>query len=257
VDVWLNTPRRPWEACGTSGMKVLANGGLNCSTLDGWWAEAYAPDVGWALGDDQEHCAPDGDARDAENLYRRLEDEIVPEFYLRDAQGIPRAWVARMRASMAQLAPRFSSNRMLREYVERLYLPATMAFRHRSAQGGRLAQELQVWQTRLEDHWSDIRFGNVEVNQESNRLVFAAQVYLGEVAPEWVRVEICAEPVGDGTPLRHAMDRGESIAGAINGYVYRATVPASRPASHFTPRVIPAHAAAGVPLEEHHILWYR
>lgn len=116
IDVWLNTPRRPWEACGTSGMKVLVNGGLNLSELEGWWAEAYAPEVGWALGDGQEHLEPDWDAREAEELYKRLEQEIVPEFYTRDTQGIPRPWVARMRASMAHLAPRFSSNRMVREY---------------------------------------------------------------------------------------------------------------------------------------------
>jgi glycogen phosphorylase len=257
VDVWLNTPRRPWEACGTSGMKVLVNGGLNCSALDGWWAEAYTPEVGWALGDDQEHCAPDWDAREAEDLYRRLEQEIVPEFYRRDTQGIPRAWVARMRASMAQLAPWFSSNRMLREYVEGLYLPAAAAFRRRSAQGAQLAQELRAWQTRVAIYWSDIRFGNLEVQGDGSRGSFSVQVNLGEVDPQWVQVELYAEPVGDGAPIRQVMDRGDEIPGAINGYVYRATVFTSRPPAHFTPRVIPAHPAADVPLEEHHILWYR
>jgi starch phosphorylase len=102
VDVWLNTPRRPWEACGTSGMKVLVNGGLNLSELDGWWAEAYVPDLGWALGDGQEHGAdPSWDAAEAEALYERLEREVIPEFYTRNEKGIPTAWVARMRESMA------------------------------------------------------------------------------------------------------------------------------------------------------------
>jgi starch phosphorylase len=257
VDVWLNTPRRPWEACGTSGMKVLANGGLNCSALDGWWAEAYTPEVGWALGDGQEHVEPDWDAREAEDLYRRLEQEIVPEFYTRDAQGIPRAWVARMRASMAQLAPRFSSSRMMREHVESLYFPAAAAFRRRSAEGGQLAQELLAWQTRVASHWSDVRFGNLEAKRDGNRESFSVQVYLGEVGPQWIQVELYAESEGDAPPIRQAMDRGEEIPGAINGYVYRATVSAARPPAHFTPRVIPAHPAASVPLEEHHILWYR
>jgi starch phosphorylase len=118
VDVWINTPRRPWEACGTSGMKLLANGGLNLSELDGWWAEAYTPEVGWALGDGQTHNEPEWDAVEANELYRVLEEQIIPEFYQRDERGIPKKWVTRIRNSMATLAPEFSSNRMLRDYVE-------------------------------------------------------------------------------------------------------------------------------------------
>jgi starch phosphorylase len=119
ADVWLNTPRRPWEACGTSGMKAVMNGGLNLSTLDGWWDEAYTPEVGWALGTRDERKASD-DA-DAEQLYTLLEREIVPAFYSRDARGVSPAWVAKMRASLTQLAPRFSAARMVQEYVERYY----------------------------------------------------------------------------------------------------------------------------------------
>ena len=117
VDLWLNTPRRPWEACGTSGMKVLVNGGLNLSELDGWWAEAYTPEVGWALGDGREHDNDTAwDAVEAGQLYDLLEQQVVPEFYRRDENGIPTAWVARMRESMARLTPRFSANRAVREY---------------------------------------------------------------------------------------------------------------------------------------------
>ena len=137
VDVWLNTPRRPWEACGTSGMKVLVNGGINVSELDGWWAEAYTPEVGWALGDGQEHDSdPAWDAIEAEALYDLLEREVIPEFYTRDQQGIPGAWVNRMRESMARLTPRFSTNRAVCEYTERHYLPAAAAYRARAADGG-------------------------------------------------------------------------------------------------------------------------
>src|SRR6266508_3549555 len=193
VDVWINTPRRPWEACGTSGMKVLVNGGLNLSEFDGWWAEAYRPDVGWALGDGQEHAALDWDGREAEQLYELLEREVVPTFYARDAQGIPRAWVARIRASMAGLAPGFSSNRMMREYVEGCYLPAAAAFRRRSADDGRLARELHSWIRTLAEHWSRIRFGSVTATQEGDRWCFAAQVYLGAITPGMVRVELYAE----------------------------------------------------------------
>jgi starch phosphorylase len=129
VDVWINTPRRPWEASGTSGMKVLVNGGINLSILDGWWAEAYSPKVGWAVGDAQEHGEDlKWDAADAEALYECLECEVIPEFYTRDEKGIPVAWIARMRESMACLTPRFSANRAVREYTERYYLPAAARY---------------------------------------------------------------------------------------------------------------------------------
>src|ERR1039457_1645658 len=124
VDVWLNTPRRPWEACGTRGMKVVGNGGINLSELDGWWAEAYVPDLGWALGDGQEHGTdPAWDAAEAEALYDSLEREVIPEFYSRNEKGIPTAWVARMRESMALLTPRFTADRAVHEYTEQHYLP--------------------------------------------------------------------------------------------------------------------------------------
>jgi starch phosphorylase len=130
VDVWINTPRRPWEACGTSGMKVLVNGGINLSILDGWWAEAYSPQVGWAVGDGQEHEEDlKWDAADAEALYECLEREVIPEFYARDEKGMPAAWIGRMRESMACLTPQFSANRAVREYTERYYLPAAARYR--------------------------------------------------------------------------------------------------------------------------------
>ncbi len=140
VDVWLNTPRRPWEACGTSGMKVLVNGGLNLSELDGWWAEAYFPEVGWALGDGREHGDdPAWDVIEAEALYDLLEQTVIPEFYARDEHGIPTAWVGRMRESMARLTPHFSANRTVCEYTEQHYLPAAAAYRERAANNGAVA----------------------------------------------------------------------------------------------------------------------
>jgi starch phosphorylase len=153
VDVWINTPRRPWEASGTSGMKVLVNGGLNLSELDGWWAEAYAPDVGWALGDGQEHGDdPAWDAAEAMALYDLLEREVIPEFYTRDAQGIPTAWVARMRESMGRLTPLFSTNRTVREYTEQHYLPAAVAYRTRAAEHGAMGRQIVQWQHALAQH---------------------------------------------------------------------------------------------------------
>ena len=255
VDVWINTPRRPWEACGTSGMKVLANGGLNLSELDGWWAEAYRADAGWAL-DGDDGSAPGSDAAAAERLYGLLEQEVIPAFYARDAHGIPRGWVERIRASMASLAPQFSSNRMMREYVERHYLPAASAFRRRSIDGARLARELGAWTETLERHWSEVRFGDVNVSRERDDWSFEAQVYLGAVPADMVRVELYADAADGHEPVRQPLKRCEAVPGWTNACVYRAAVPAcSRPWWHFTPRIVPHHPDAHVPIEAPFILW--
>lgn len=255
VDVWINTPRRPWEACGTSGMKVLVNGGLNLSVLDGWWAEAYTPEIGWALGDGQEHPDAAWDAVEADQLYTLLEQQIVPEFFERNARGLPVRWVQRIRASMAHLAPRFSSNRMLQEYLEQYYLPAAAAWQRRSAEGGHLARALQTWQRTLATHWHEVHFGGLDVSQHDDDWVVRLQVYLGEITPEQVRVEVYAEPVADEAPLCLAMTQGEAIPGSVHGYVYQARVPATRPAWHWTPRVVPYHPEACVPMEATWITW--
>jgi len=255
VDVWINTPRRPWEACGTSGMKVLVNGGLNLSELDGWWAEAYVPEAGWALGDGREHSEPDWDPREADALYRQLEAEIVPEFYARDVEGIPRAWLARIRASMAQLAPRFSSNRMLQQYVEGSYLPAATALRRRSADGGRLARELAEWEARLAQQWSGVRIEAVEARRVGDQWAVSVVASLGEVPEGSVQVELYAEPREGGTPIRVAMDRMEGASSGATRHRYRACVPGSRPASDYTPRIVPHHGEAHVPMEAVYIRW--
>ena len=256
VDLWLNTPRRPWEASGTSGMKVLANGGLNLSELDGWWAEAYGPDVGWALGDGQEHPEPEWDGVEAEQLYRLLEEEVVPAFYERDATGIPRAWISRMRASMARLAPQFSANRMVREYVEQVYLPAVAGFQQRTAEGGRLARELWHWAATLRQHWHELHWGNVEVRREETHWRFAVQVYLGGVPPEAVLVQLYAEAGEGGEGSVHNLHQQEAIPGAINGFLFSGQVDAERPATDYTPRVIPRHPRARIPTENNLILWW-
>jgi starch phosphorylase len=125
VDVWLNTPRRPQEASGTSGMKAAMNGVVNCSILDGWWAEASAPEVGFAIVGEAEAANDDEqDARDAASLFDVLEHEIVPAYYERDEQGLPARWLELMRASIEQLGGEYNTNRIVREYVETMYLPA-------------------------------------------------------------------------------------------------------------------------------------
>lgn len=256
IDVWLNTPRRPWEACGTSGMKVLVNGGLNLSELDGWWAEASGPDVGWALGDGREHAEPGYDAVEAGKLYELLEQEVIPEFYDRDHAGIPRKWLRRIRTSMSRLTPQFSGNRMVREYAEALYRPATEALRRRFENGGQLAVELEQWHARLHECWKGIRFGDVRVTKTDSSWHFEVHLYLGDVEPDQVQVELYADPQGDtGQPTRIAMRQREAIPGAVRGYLFWADCPSNRPAHDFTPRVVPFHPAATVPIEESLILW--
>ena len=125
VDMWLNTPRRPFEASGTSGMKAALNGVPNCSILDGWWAEAYSPEVGFAIETlEGEAREAEQDEADADALYAVLEGQVLPAYYERDASGLPQRWIALMRESIAELGPRFGTARMVAEYVERLYLPA-------------------------------------------------------------------------------------------------------------------------------------
>jgi len=258
ADVWINTPRRPWEASGTSGMKVLVNGGINLSELDGWWAEAYTPDVGWALGDGQEHHDdPAWDAAEAEALYTLLEREVIPEFYTRDGQGIPTAWVARMRKSMSRLTPVFSAGRTMREYTEQHYLPCAATYRERAAGKGAVGRQMVDWQHALEKEWSALHFGEMKVETNCGQHVFEVQVHLNDLDPRAARVEIYADGVNGDGPARQEMERLRGLAGAAGGYAYRAEVPATRPATDYTVRVIPHYAGVAVPLEGPRILWQR
>jgi starch phosphorylase len=254
VDVWINNPRRPAEACGTSGMKLLVNGGLHCSTLDGWWDEAYQPGLGWAIGTRSDGHDPEAvDPADAEALYDVLEHEIAPMFYDRDDDDIPRRWLEQVRASMTTLTPIFSSDRMVKQYVEECYLPAARAYAHRAADGGKTAIELQRWATSIDAGWGTIRFGRVMAMEVGPDFLVEVDVLLGDVAVDAVNVELFADRDGDGNALRLAEHR--PIAGAANGYRFIGTAPADRPLDHYTPRVVPGHPAALVPLEAHRILW--
>ena len=257
VDVWINTPRRPWEACGTSGMKVLANGGINLSELDGWWAEAYTPEVGWALGDGREHGEdPAWDAVEANALYTLLEREVVPEFYSRDEQGIPTAWVERMRESMARLTPRFSTNRSVREYTVQHYLPAAAAYRGRAADNGAVARDIVGWEHALKEKWVTLRFGEVKVQTNTAQHVFEAEVYFNDLDPNAVRVELYADGINGGSPIRQEMSRVEP-SGEPRRWIYRASVSATRSAGDYTARITPHRAGVAVPLEVAPILWQR
>ncbi|MFT5702362.1 MAG: starch phosphorylase [Desulforhopalus sp.] len=255
VDVWINTPRRPWEACGTSGMKVLVNGGLNISELDGWWSEAYDEEVGWSLGDGNEHPEPGWDAAEADELYRLLEEEVVPEFYERDSAGIPHSWITRMRASMMHLAPNFSTNRMMKEYVEKMYIPAATAYGRRVADDGQLAGELKNWELTLRKHWQGMHWGNLEVHEESDGLSFDVQVYLGGIVPDLVQVQLFADPANSDDPVEQKMERRAGIPGSVNGYHYYGKIVTERPATDFTQRIIAYHREAVIPAEMNLIFW--
>jgi len=237
-------------------MKVLVNGGINLSELDGWWAEAYTPEVGWALGDGREHGDdPAWDAVEADALYDLLEREVIPEFYTRDKSGIPTAWVKRMRESMARLTPHFSANRTVREYTDQHYLPATAAYRERAANKGAVGRQVADWQHSLVQKWATLHFGEVKVKTEGTQHVFEVQVCLNDLDPKAVRIELYADGVMGSAPVRQEMKRVRQLAGTSGGYVYSAAVSATRPPADYTARVIPYFAGSAVPLEEAHILW--
>ena len=256
VDVWLNTPRRPWEACGTSGMKVLVNGGLNLSELDGWWAEAYVPDLGWAIGDGQEHGNdPSWDAAEAEALYERLEREVIPEFYTRNEKGIPTAWVNRMRESMARLTPHFAADRAVREYTEQHYLPAAVSCQSRVANKGATGKQMVEWRHTLDQKWATLHFGQVKVETKGDQHIFEVQVCLHGLDPKTVRVELYANGINGSSAVRQEMTLLHPLADEAGSYIYSATVSAARPPADFTPRVLPHYAGVAIPLEDPRILW--
>ena len=255
IDVWINNPRRPWEASGTSGMKILVNGGLNLSSLDGWWAEAYQPEVGWALGDGQEH-GPEADEQDAEELYRRLEEEIIPCFYRRNHEDLPQIWINRMRTSMTTLTPRFSSNRMLHEYLEQYYLPAAGGHQARQINNSQLARELYQWHQRLTQHWHEIHMGDLQTLEKQVQLT----VHLGGLRADDINVQLVADPALDSQGNKLAaqiidMQLQHNVGSGAHAYRYTTSLPDNRALSDFTARVIPAHPQAEVPAEAPLIVW--
>jgi starch phosphorylase len=261
MDLWINTPRRPWEACGTSGMKVLVNGGLNVSELDGWWAEAFTPAVGWAIGDGKEHGEDTAwDAHEVESLYTLLEKQIVPEFYNQDAQGLPTRWLERVRESMATLTPEFSASRAIREYTNERYLPAAAGYKVRAANDGRLGDALLQWQHSVAERWKTLRFGKITSHTKDGQHRFQIAVEVGGLHPDQFEVQLYAGPTrenGSAPQTLAACKYSAELSGAI---MYTACCPAKRPVTDYTARIIPlfgdsSYGGALVPLEAAHILW--
>jgi starch phosphorylase len=256
VDVWINTPRRPWEASGTSGMKVLVNGGINLSELDGWWAEAYTPETGWAIGDGNEHADDTlWDAVEAEQLYTTLEQKVVPEFYNRNEKGIPTDWIKRMRESMAQLTPRFSADRTVREYTEKHYLPAAKAYLDRAANKGEKGKRISDSILSMEQKWNTLHFGKVKVETVKNHYKFEISVYFQDLNPDNVRIELYSDELNNEARIVQKMTRGNNLEGESNAFTYYASVSIHRAASDFTARAIPLIPDVSVPLEISNITW--
>jgi len=210
VDIWLNTPRRPNEACGTSGMKAVANGALHFSVLDGWWDEGYDREIGWAIGNGEEyedHAFQD--ELESRALYDILEKDITPIFYERGPDGIPRRWVAKMKASMHKLCPMFNTHRMVSEYWDRFYLPAAERGAQLMEQGWENLKKLAKWREKVMYNWANVAIKGIRMPEISETVVGQAytvetDIYLGELVPEDLLVEVYAGRVD---PTNRYLDR--------------------------------------------------
>jgi starch phosphorylase len=264
VDVWLNNPRRLMEASGTSGMKVLPNGGLNLSILDGWWQEGYQSDVGWAIGKGEDYADHNyQDYVESNALYDLLENDVVPLFYQREAGDLPRGWVARMKKSLRLLCPTFSTNRMLWEYSERYYLPAAKYYAQMTGDKMERAKQLAQWKQFMRQHWGEVRIEKVEAARDSTRRVgegheLTALVRLGSIQPKDVSVEIYYGPLNAERQIVQPHTAAMSLAGAAGAGVHRYTgvIPCERSGLHgFTVRVLPAHPDINHSMSTGLIIW--
>jgi starch phosphorylase len=263
ADVWLNTPRRPNEASGTSGMKLLPNGGLNLSVLDGWWAEAYDREVGWAIGSGEDYSNDDyQDAVESDALFNLLEKDVAPLFYERDQENLPRRWIAKMKTSMKRLCPIFNTNRMVMEYAERFYLPAARRYSDLAANGGARLRPVLEWRTRLRTAGSQVKIAGVlaENSREvrvGEKIQVTASVVLGEISPEDVRVQIVSGPVSeDGLIVNISSSDMKHAEVTENEHRYNGQLECLESGSYgFTVRVIPCHPDVRVPFEHPWLVW--
>lgn len=263
VDVWLNTPLRPLEASGTSGMKVVFNGGLNCSVPDGWWPEGYNGQNGWRIGrgesyDDLEYQ----NAVESSALYDLLERDIVPLYYDRRDDPLPREWVARMKESIRTLAPVFNTNRMVLEYTSRFYMPAAQSFQRLNADERGPAKELAAWKETVRAAWKQVRIVRATAEDDGDRLVGAvkrvrAEVQLGPLAPDDVSVQIYHGEIdsrGEFAEARVATMRHDGEHSGAQVFIGEFKLETSG-LQGFTVRVVPKHAAVPQPLQMNLTHW--
>src|SRR5450432_265550 len=261
VDLWLNNPLRPLEASGTSGMKLPPNGGLNLSVLDGWWCESYNGKNGWAIGAEIEEGTVDFQNEvDAGSLYQLLENQIIPLYYAKPDGKLPLAWLQLMRESIRSVTPIFNTHRMVKEYTERLYLPAAKAHGEFSRDGYRAATAVSQWKMQMRKDWPQVRIIDVQIAnkdrqniQVGDSLKVSAKVHLGAVDPKHVRVEAYyGEAEND--LLRNAKITVLTEGGRIGhdgDYLYEGAVPASESGTYgFSVRVIPTYPH---PLQAHEL----
>ena len=250
VDVWLNTPRRPFEACGTSGMKAVANGALHLSVLDGWWDEGYDPEIGWSIGSGEDYQDHDyQDELESSALYDILEKDIVPLFYDRGADGLPRGWLAMMKTSLHKLCPMFNTHRMVEEYWKRFYTPSAERQFQLMDNNWNGLKSLSKWREKIMYNWSniaikDIRMDEIKEIEMGTSYHAEADVFLGELSPEDVTVEMY---YGRLDPSNQFLDSFTSVmqpAGNTKEKVYRYQCDISfEEVGHFgiNVRIIPNH----------------
>jgi len=265
-DIWLNNPRRPLEASGTSGMKVIANGGLNFSVLDGWWLEGFDPEVGWKIGNGEEYTDPDyQDEVESRQLYNILESQIVPFFYSRGEDHLPRMWIAKVKNSMKKLGPFFNTHRMVQEYFKNYYAPSLEKIFLLSEQKWKKVGELSNWKEKVLKNWTQIKILSVEANSNSNQVFVGedfpvkAEIDLGSLTPDDVQLQIYYGPIENGNnPQNYStvIMKVESKKNKEGYYKYSGNINSKKSGQQgFTIRVLPKNELQINPFELGVIYW--
>jgi starch phosphorylase len=263
-DVWLNTPRRPQEASGTSGMKAAMNGVLNCSILDGWWDEAYDPEVGWAIGQGEQYEDIQlQDDVESKALYDLLERDIIPLFYQRGRDGLPREWIKRMKSCMRKIGQSMSSHRMLMDYSNKFYFPALKNYRRIVKDEYAESRALAAYFAKLRFSWDNLRIIKIESNakpvmQRGDSLTVTARIELGALTPEELRIELYHGSVSNQSSDIMNARRTEMKAIGREGsqYLYQVRIEcADTGFQGHTVRILPQHEALVHPYRTGFIKW--